>query len=165
MLEKVCRHVHNYFTRVPHVDTYTIENGMLALDFLKDGQRFHIVGSDLNDGVYTWHQSSAQSGAPYIANDDDTAAVTLQDEVFAGTILPMAVPKMFLQLVEEIGAWVDQYGEKTLSPFQSENVIGVYSYTKAGTGDNKSNGRSASPTWESVFAAQLRPFMRTGDLL
>lgn len=157
MLEKVCNHVHNYFTSAAVPGMYTISDGALTLDFLKEGQRFHIVGSDLNDGVYTWHQSG-------IKNDDDNGPAELQDETFGGSILPMAVPRDFLQLVEEIAAWVDEYGSKVLSPYQSENVIGVYSYTKAGTGSGNAGG-SSSPTWESVFASRLNPYRKTGMLL
>lgn len=86
MLERICNHVHNFFTRSAHPGTYTITGGALTLDFMKDGQRFHIVGSDLNDGVYTWHPSG-------IKNDDDDADAELQDETFTGCIMPMAVPK------------------------------------------------------------------------
>ena len=157
MLGKVCNHVHNYFTDAAYPGTYTISNGDLALDFLKDGQRFHLVGSDLNDGVYTWHPSG-------IKNDDDDSSAELQDETFTGTILPMAVPRDFIALVEEIAVWVEEYGAKVLSPFQSENVIGVYSYTKASTGGAAAGGTS-SPTWENVFASRLNPYRKTGALL
>ena len=157
MLEQVCAHVHNYFTRTARPGTYAITNGTLTLDFLREGQRFHIVGSDLNDGVYTWH-------ADGIKNDDDTAAATLADEEFAGTILPMAVPRAFIDLCAEIAAWVAQYGKNALSPYQSEDVIGVYSYTKAGA-STAAGANGAAGTWESAFAARLNPYRRTGDLL
>lgn len=157
MLEKLCAHVHNYFTGSAHPGTYTITGGALAVDFLKEGQRFHIVGSDLNDGVYTWHAAG-------IKNDDDDEAAQLQDETFSGSILPMAVPREFILLASEVAAWVQEYGSKVLSPYQSENVIGVYSYTKA-SGSGSGDGGSASPTWESVFASRLHPYRKTGMLL
>lgn len=158
MLERVCNHVHNFFTRAALPGTYTVTGGALALDCLKEGQRFHVVGSDLNDGVYTWHAGG-------IKNDDDDAEAGLQDETFTGCILPMAVPRAFLDLCEEIGAWVAAYGTAADSPFQSENVIGVYSYEKGSASGTAANGGNASPTWESVFAARLNPYRRTGDLL
>ena len=157
MLEKICNHVHNYFTGAAHPGTYTITGGSLSVDFLKEGQRFHIVGSDLNDGVYTWHASG-------IKDDDDSAPAELRDEVFSGSILPMAVPREFVLLASEVAAWVQEYGSKVLSPYQSESVIGVYSYTKAGTGGN-ADGGNGSPTWESVFASRLNPYRRTGMVI
>lgn len=158
MLERICNHVHNFFTRSAHPGTYTITGGALTLDFMKDGQRFHIVGSDLNDGVYTWHVSG-------IKNDDDDADAELQDETFTGCIMPMAVPKVFLDLCKEIGEWVANYGAKVDSPFQSESVIGVYSYEKGSVSGSAANGGNTSPTWETVFASRLNPYRRTGDLL
>lgn len=159
MLEKVCSHVHNFFTRTAVSGTYTIDSGSIDVDadLLKEGQRFHIVGSDLNDGVYTWHAAA-------IRNDDDTEAAQLQDEEFTGSILPMAVPKAFLDLVSEISTWVTAYGTAALSPFQSENVIGVYSYTKA-SGSGSGDAGSAPATWESAFASRLNAWRRTGDNL
>lgn len=155
MLEKVCRHVHNYFTRAAYPGTYTITDGALALDFLKEGQRFHVVGSDLNDGVYTWHATG-------ITNDDDNEAAQLKDETFNGSICAMAVPRAFIDLVGEVSAWQVTYGEKAASPFQSETVIGVYSYDK---GYKSGSVNGAPMTWESEFSSRLQPYMRTGLLL
>ena len=157
MLGKVCNHVHNFFEGDAVSGTYTISNGALTLGFLTEGQRFRIVGSALNDGVYTWHAAG-------IKNDDNNAAAGLQDETFVGEIVPMKVPRDFADLAGEIAAWIAAYGNKVLSPFQSENVIGVYSYTKASAGGAAAGGTS-SPTWESVFASRLNPYRKTGALL
>lgn len=157
MLERVCNHVHNYFIRSAYPGEYEITGGSLPLgEILKEGQRFQLVGSDLNDGIYTWH-------ADGIKDDDDKEAAALTDEAFAGTILAMAPPRDFLALVDEIGAWVDAYGANVDSPYQSENVIGVYSYTKgsaAGTADG-----SGGTGWESTFASRLAPYRTPGRLL
>lgn len=155
MLEKVCNHVHNFFIRNAYPGSYEITGGQLALTGLKDGQRFQIVGSDLNDGVYTWH-------ADGIKDDDDKEAAALADEAFAGTILAMAPPRDFLALVDEIGAWVEAYGAGADSPYQSENVIGVYSYTKASGAASDGSGGSG---WESAFASRLNPYRTPGRLL
>lgn len=154
MLEQICGHLHNYFIREPHPGTWTVADGMISLDFLKDGQRFWIAGSDLNDGVFTFHDDA-------IMNDDDTAAAGLRAETFNGTICAMAVPPAVIALSEEIKDWVENYGAIVNSPYQSENVIGVYSYTKAGT---KANGAAydaaGGPTWQTTFKAQLDPYRR-----
>lgn len=155
MLEKVCNHVHNFFIRNAYPGSYEITGGQLALTGLKDGQRFQIVGSDLNDGVYTWHADGT------IQTDDDDAPAALADEAFDGTVLALAPPKAFLELVARIAAWQDQYGDKALSPFQSESVVGVYSYTKADGGSGAAGG-SAAGTWEAAFASDLNPYRTPG---
>lgn len=155
MLEKVCNHVHNFFIRAAYPGSYEISAGTIALTGLKNGQRFQIVGSDLNDGVYTWHDGGV------IQNDDDTAPAALADESFSGTILAMSPPKAFLELVGRISAWVDQYGAQSVSPFQSESVVGVYSYTKADAGTDAS-GRPVAKTWETAFASELNAYRTPG---
>jgi len=156
MLERVCNHVHNYFIRSAYPGEYEITGGSLPLgEILKEGQRFQLIGSDLNDGVYTWH-------ADGIKDDDDKEAAALADEAFAGTILAMAPPKEFLAIVGEIADWVDAYGAGADSPYQSENVIGVYSYTKASGAAADGSGGSG---WESAFASRLNPYRTPGRLL
>lgn len=157
MLEKLCIHCHNHFIRNAYPGTYAIENGALALREIKEGQRFWICGSDLNDGVYTWHANG-------IKNDDDNASAQLSDETFNGTVLTMAPPRAFLELADEIAAWEAAYGAHALSPYQSENVIGVYSYTKKDSGAASDGGAADAQTWQGVFRSRLIPYMRTGEL-
>ena len=143
MLQQVLESIHNMFISSPNPGTYTIEDGTISLPFIKEGQRFWIVGSDLNDGVYTYHESG-------IRNDDDAEAVGLLDETWTGTICALAVPPAVIALSAEIKAWVDANGAVVDSPYTSENVIGVYSYTK-GTGGNG----SASGGWQGAYKARL----------
>ena len=170
MLEKICRHVHNYFVRAAYQDTYTIADGMITgaevdlSQILKPGQRFMIMNSDLNDGIYTWRITAQPVGCA-VYNDDNTAAAALGAETFEGVIITMAPPRDFLDLCTEISAWQAQYGSHVLSPYQSEEVIGVYSYTKANGTGGSGTGGNASPTWESVFASRLNPYRKTGDLI
>lgn len=147
MLQQVCEHLHNYFISSVHPGTYEIADGVISpsLD-LKEGQRFWITSSDLNDGIYTYHAAG-------IKNDDDTKAAVLQDEEFGGTICAMAVPVSVVALAKKIGDWLDKYADAVNSPYQSENMIGVYSYTKASGGGE---GGSGSVTWESQFASELK---------
>lgn len=147
MLQQVCEYIHNYFIKDCHDGNYEIADGMISLAFLKEGQRFLIQGSDLNDGMYTYH-------ADGILNDDDTEAVGLHDETFAGTICALAVPPAVIALSGEIKAWVAQYGDAVNSPYSSESVIGVYSYQKAQVG-GQTNGNSAPVSWETVFKDRL----------
>lgn len=143
MLQQVCEYIHNYFIKASHESGYEIADGMISLPFLKDGQRFLIAGSDLNDGVYTYHDA-------YIGTDDDTEAATLADETFYGSICAMAVPPSLIAVATEITDWVAKYGEAINSPYQSES-FGGYSYTRA------SGGASGNPaaSWEDVFSSRL----------
>lgn len=143
MLQQVCESIHNYFIVAYHTGTFEIADGMISLQLL-DGQRFLIIGSVLNDGMYTYHEDG-------IKNDDDTEEVGLAPESFAGTICALAVPPAVIALVQEIKAWVDENGEKVNSPLQSESVLGVYSYTKAQGG----TGAGGSITWQDVFGTRL----------
>ena len=148
MLQQVCEYIHNYFIKAVHEGRYEIADGMISLPLL-DGQRFLIQGSVLNDGVYTFHDTE-------IKNDDDTEAVGLHDETFTGTICGLAIPPEVISLSGEINEWVAENGDRVDSPYQSENVIGVYSYTKASGG----SGAGGAVTWKDVYGSQLSRWRR-----
>lgn len=149
MLQQMMQHIHNMFIKAPNPGTYTIADGAISLPFLKEGQRFWIVGSDLNDGIYTWHATG-------IRNDDDDTEAGLQDETFTGTICALAVPPAVTALAGEIQAWVEENGGAVESPYTSENVIGVYSYTKATGG----TGAGGTISWQDVFKSRLDPYRK-----
>ena len=148
MLQQIMENIHNYFIKDRHEGIHEVAGGMISLPLL-DGQRFLIIGSVLNDGVYTYHDTG-------IKNDDDTEAAGLHDETFTGTICGLAVPPAVIALSGEIKAWVENNGEAVDSPFQSENVIGVYSYTKASGG----SGAGGAVTWVDVYRDQLNRWRR-----
>jgi hypothetical protein len=156
MLAEVCAYIHNYFLKkekmrvVYYQRTYTISGGMLSLDFMKEGQRFLLTGSDLNDGVYTYHTNG-------IMNDDENNSAYLQDEVFSGTICPMAVPKELIDLCGEISEWNARNAAALNSPFQSESFNG-YSYTLKS--DLSGEAGSNDPPWAAQFAAQLEKWRK-----
>ena len=143
MLQQVMEFVHNYFIKDQYNGSFEIAGGTISLPLL-DGQRFMIQGSALNDGVYTYHTAG-------IKNDDDSAAVGLKDETWAGTICALAVPPSVVALSSEINAWVESNGEIVNSPYTSESVLGVYSYTKASGG----SGAGGAVTWQDVYKDQL----------
>lgn len=136
MLDQICAHLNNWFCDPGDVvsGTWTISNGEIDLTgIVVTGQYYRIVGSTLNDGVYLH------------------PATDLHDESFTGQIWPMKVPKDLRDLATEIAAWQQQYGKAMASPYQSESVPGLWSYSKqatAGTG----GGASA---WQAVFASRL----------
>ena len=143
MLQQVLENIHNYFISNRDEGSFVIADGTISLPLL-DGQKFLISGSVLNDGVYTYH-------ADGIWDDDDGAEVGLQDETFTGAICGLAVPPAVKTLSEEIKAWVDANGGIVNSPYQSESVIGAYSYSKAVGG----SGAGGAITWQDVYRDRL----------
>ena len=144
MLNEICENLCNYFIQNRYEGRFEIVDGMISLPLL-DGQRFLIRGSALNDGMYTFHDTG-------IKDDDDTVEVGLQDESWAGSICALAVPPAVIALSGEVKAWVDANGESLNSPYSSESVLGVYSYTKASGG----HGAGGSVGWMDVFADRLK---------
>lgn len=147
MLEQICGEIHNYFIQEPNPGEYTISDGAISpLPALLDGQRFWIVGSALNDGVYTYHENG-------ITNDDETESADLKNETFSGTICAMAVPREVLKLAKEITDWNDKYADELNKPYRSESVIGVYSYEMKGGGGSYGSGVI---DWKTQFADRLK---------
>lgn len=145
MLQQICEHIHNYFIKDTQRGNYEIADGLISLDFVKEGQRILIAGSDLNDGVYTYH-------AYGLTDDDDNENAQLQDETFYGSVSALAIPPAVIALSQEIKSWMDKYGEVVNSPYSSEEVIGVYSYTK---GSKTKSGEYEAVVWQSVFRDRL----------
>lgn len=152
MLQKVLEYIHNMFISAPNPGTYTIKDGAISPSVaLKDGQRIWIVGSDLNDGVYTYHEYGIQ-------NDDDTEEAGLRDETFSGSVCALSIPPTMIALAEEIKEWVEQYGKTMQSPYSSESVIGVYSYEKMTA--SKVGGGNPFIGWQDVFKTDLDRWRR-----
>lgn len=152
MLQQICEEIHNYFIKEPNPGEYTIAGGTISPNpgFL-EGQRIWIVGSALNDGVYTYHAAG-------ITNDDETEGADLKDETFSGSICSMAVPREVVQLAKEITDWIGKYAEELDKPYASESVIGVYQYVKQ-TG-SKVGGGSGIIGWQDQFANRLKRWRR-----
>lgn len=147
MLADVCHYVHNYFEREVYRGQFTIADNTISVFGIMEGQRFRIEGSVMNDGIYTYHSAGV------VYDDDDSLPIVLSNETFKGKVTLMGVEPMFLRLVDEISAWVEKYGDKVETPYQSENVIGVYSYTKASSTD--AAAANGTPTWQSTFKSRL----------
>lgn len=142
----VCQYLKNWFDHSqPHYSgKITIESGALPETYgLKVGQYFRIVDSAVNDGVYQY------------------PVTTLIDEEFNGAIWGMALPKPFLALLDDIEAWQTKYAgvsSVAMSPFTSENVPGVYSYSKSSGANDTTKDKSG--TWQGVFGARLAPYRK-----
>lgn len=149
-LTEVCANIKNYFLRGDEdrkTGTFTVTSGTAPLDSLLEGQYFAIFGSVLNNGV--WQNTAAD-----LAN--------LRNETFTGQIWSMSVPRDFEQLCEDIAAWRTKYegvNSANMSPYQSETVAGVYSYSK-GSGGSSGGGSATTTTWQRVFASRLNTYRR-----
>ena len=147
MLQQVLEYIHNYFRKETKCGAWTIAGGAISPALsLKEGQRFWIIGSDLNDGVYTYR-------ADGIFDDDDENAAGLHDETFAGTICALGVPPALVALTAEIKEWVDLNRDELNSPYQSESFNG-YSYSRK-TGSSGKNGGTGQFSWRDQFGTQL----------
>lgn len=130
MFETICAHIHNDFEVSRAAGRFVIAGGTLPLEDMAAGEYFRIIGSRFNDGVYRY------------------PAEGLPDEAFDGAVARLRPPRAFLKLVAEIEAWRAKYGGAAEGPYQSESVIGVYSYTRDGAG------------WQKVFAGRLDEWRR-----
>lgn len=145
-LTDLCAELRNYFDRdMPHwLGDFEIANGNIVLPYgasLLDGQYFAISGSVFSNGV---HQ--------YPASD-------LQDESFHGVIRAMAVPPAVIALLGEINEWETKYGDEVIKPYSSENISGVYSYTRA-SGGGGDGGSAPTVTWRDMFMSRLNKWRK-----
>jgi hypothetical protein len=137
MLSEICFWLKNWFCEKQprYIGEFEIADGKLDIeDKIATDQYYRIVGSVFNDGVYK------------------RGGETLVDERFEGAVWLMAIPKDFLDLVGEIEAWQDKYGgvgSTNMSPYQSENFAGTYSYTKS------SDASASLKGWQGAFANRL----------
>lgn len=69
----------------------------------------------------------------------------------------MRPPREFLKIVDEISDWMKKYGDTMRNPYQSEDVIGVYRYTKMTSG--KVTGDYIA-TWQNVYKDQLKEWRK-----
>ena len=143
---RVCSYLRNWFdnTQTKYAGEIVIENGALQQTYnIKFGQYFRIVDSDLNDGVYKY------------------PVTVLKNETFNGLIAPMAIPTAVLEIMDKIEAWESKYANVSsaaMSPFSSESISGVYSYSKS-TGANDTS-KDKSGTWQGTFGAELAPWRK-----
>ena len=144
MLSELCQELRNWFDRgQPRLHAaFQIKNGkIIDEDFtnvIQKNQYFRIIGAVFNDGIYKY-------------TDD----LTLEDELFVGSIWLLAIPKEIIALSHEIDAWVSKYSDAINTPYSSES-FGGYSYSKA-----SGCGSGASvPSWQSTFANQLNKWRK-----
>lgn len=140
-IEKVCAYLRNWFVKSRYFGKIEIENGALKSTYgLKPNQYFRIVGSVDNDGIYQY------------------PITTLTDEIFTGAIWLLSFPKSFLELLGKIETWETKFADVSspaMSPFTSESVAGVYSYSKSASAVSDTD-KDKSGTWQGVFGHELK---------
>ena len=129
MLERILRYLRNWFVVSVHSGEFTVENGGIALPFLKEGQYYRVLGSDLNDGVY-------RCGSDNLPGN----------EMFCGEIWALRIPPDLVALSSEIEAWEETNKAKLTGIYQSESFEG-YTYTLKSGGD--------SVSWQKIFSSRL----------
>lgn len=145
MLTTICAEIKNYFTyeQDKHFGDFAIVNGQIEPSIVYPTDYVRIVGSHLNDGVHK-------------LSDND-----LKDEgKFHGAIWVMSPPQAFLDLAEEIEAWMEKNSSpdsQAMSPYQSES-FGGYSYTKA-SGSSSTSGASGA-NWVAAYETRLKAYRR-----
>lgn len=144
---KICLYLKNFFINRDtdiHTGEFSIEDGEIGgVDFLQNGQYFRIIGSTFNDGVWVY------------------PCYGLHDETFDGAVWAMRPPPAYIALCSEIQEWNDKYSAKVNTPFQSESLVGVYSYTKAAANGTDDNGVI---TWKTQFASRLNEWRKLSAL-
>lgn len=147
-ITEICAYCKNYFLKSIVVGEFEISNSTITgIEGIKEGQYFRICGSDLNDGVYL--------------NTEDGLS-DLRDETFSGSVWLMSVPPAFIDICKDIIKWREKYESAdsvNMSPFTSESVSGVYSYSKSGGG----NSGGANTTWQTAFKSRLIPYRRVSE--
>lgn len=140
LIFKMCSVCRNFFySGSPKTQTFIIKGGELVTDvsdILQEGQYFRIFQSVFNDGIHQFPESN------------------MTDETFTGDITPMAIPKAFLSLAQDISDWIDENGKTADSTFTSESFSGHsnYSYSKGG---NSTLSAASDNSWQSYFAKRL----------
>lgn len=159
-LTELCREVKNWFERSRYYSSFSVANGVIDLTELvmdgsiQDGQYFRIIGSVFNDGVHKYKEPIEQ-GEETIT--DETDADVLQDETFTGIVAPMAIPKDFIAMYEEINNWLNTYSSEIEKPYQSES-FGGYSYSLKGSLAGGS-GEDSEP-WKAQFRSRLNKWRK-----
>ena len=132
----VMRHVRNFFERGWLDGAVRISGGVLSVPV--NSPYIAISGSAYNDGVYRMISDTA-------------AERPFRDETFDGRIWLLHPPDDFLSLCEDASRYDDH---NPVGALKSE-TFGDYSYTRA-----SAFVTGGMNTWETAFAARLRPYVR-----
>lgn len=141
MLERVLAYLSNWFKADEARGRFVVEGGSITVPdgFLQNGQRFRVLGSVFNDGLWEYPASG------------------MSDEAFTGQVWALAVPADLLKLVSEIERWQADFEaycdavSNADAAYKSES-FGGYTYTK----DDVPSKAEQAAMWQKAYGPMLR---------
>lgn len=112
-------------------------------------QYIRIMNSVFNDGVYKIED--------VVEGEYSIKVPSLIDETFEGFIIPLRVPKDFLEFVNEVEQYQEKHNVLVSDPsIMSESFVN-YSYSKASGQSSNSN----IFTWQDAFSSELKYYINS----
>lgn len=150
-LTDLCERLRNWFDVRRHFGTFTIENGTIDLDFIREGRFYRLIGGGYkNNGVFFYNGERLEYIKEIYHKNDGSLDIKYdetEDETFTGAVWELDIKKSFIEFYATMCDWQKQNAKVLNSPFQSES-FGGYSYSKV----SGSNG--ALTVWDN-FASDL----------
>lgn len=146
-MEFIMQEINNYFYKTVEKNEFSINDSKIKVkgNYFPD-QFVKIENSIMNDGIYK------------VLNFED-GFVEINggiNEKFEGCIYGLAIPKSFLELIEEIEEY-QKLNPTSKSNVISESYLNGYSYTMT----TNSNGQISG--WQDVFKSKLDTYRRVYD--
>lgn len=132
MLDEICKYLKNWFETSHQDGVFEISDGTLTVPKCQTGQYIRIVGSVLNDGIYTYPLTG------------------LKDETFKGSVWLLIIPKY----IEDLDTKITEFVSENKKGGYSSESFGGYSYSKS---TNKNGNISG---WQDVFNEDLKPYKK-----
>lgn len=152
ILTDLCEELRNWFDVDRHFGEFTIENGTLQSDFLREDQCYRIVGSIFNDGVLCYKNEKLN----WVLGTDNNSRFMFEpithDEIFKGAVWELAFPNNFMVFYKTMCDWENDNRKIIDSPYTSES-FGGYSYSLGLSG-----GKGV--TWKTHFADELQRWQK-----
>ena len=149
MLLSVLRHIRNYFDHTEERGDFSlVDSNIILQGEYKIGQYILITGSILVNGVY---KIVDIAGKLHSLESADGTASDIVSENFNGVIYGLVIPPDFLNIVNDIKAFVDEQGAPT-------NIRSETNQNYRWESALDKNGNIAG--WEQIFSTKLAPFKK-----
>lgn len=154
-LTDLCDRLRNWFDVRRHTGIFELKNGTIDLDFISGGQFYRLIGTTQYDGIVFATDKGNGLKLYYVFDvtpNGDFELVSLErDQVFKGEIWELQFPLNFILLYRKMGQW-EQANRKVIdNPYTSENISGLYSYTKENENLNwKTHFKSDLARWQKL---------------
>lgn len=138
-MERILKYINNYFAKTKEKGEFVINDNKIKMNGKYiTGQYVLITGSIFNDGL---HKIKS-------VEDGTITLEQAENEEFKGTIYGLIIPKMILDLEQELR----QLEKKYVSSIYNSESFGNYSYSLA------TNKEGQLMTAFDVIAEKLRPY-------